>query len=77
MVSTNATRSRPSPIGVRDASAPLEVANVPVGTSRVTPNTALRSGSSKHGKQRRASVAWNCVVAMVWAAPSGPWRVLR
>lgn len=31
---------------------------------KYTSNVALSAGSSKHGKARRASVAWNCVTPM-------------
>ena len=76
MVSANTTRSVPSPTGVRDISAPLDTASRFESTTSVTPNVALRSGSSKHGKARRASVDWNWVVAMVCSVPSST-RVLR
>ena len=33
------------------------------------PKRAFRSGSSQHGKARRAWVAWNWVVAMVRSVP--------
>ena len=34
---------------------------------------ALMAGSSQHGKALLASVASNCVTAMVLVSPSGPW----
>ena len=49
--------------GVRDGGRPS-------ATTRVTAKTALRAGSSQHGKARRASVASNWVAAMTCAAPS-------
>ena len=50
----------------------LEIASAPGSTMRAISKTALRSGSSKQGKQRRASTDSNCVVAIVWVSPSGP-----
>ena len=50
----------------------FEMASTSGSTMRVTSKTALRSGSSKQGKQRRASTDSNWVVAMVWVSPSGP-----
>ncbi len=41
-------------------------------TIRAISKTALRSGSSKQGKDRRASTDSNWVVAMVWGSPSRP-----
>jgi hypothetical protein len=41
------------------------------------PNTALKSGSSQHGKARRASVASNWVVAMTCSTPASSVNVLR
>ncbi len=76
MVSMNTTRSVPLPSGVRDFSAALDTANRSDATTRVTANVALRSGSSKQGKARRASVDWNWVVAMVRSSPSST-SVLR
>ena len=69
MVSAKRTRRAPSGNGDCDSSGALETASRPEGTSRVTLKTALRSGSSKHGKARRASVASNWVVARVWSRP--------
>ena len=77
MVSTNATRSVPLPSGVREAWAPLDTASRSSETISDTPNVAFRSGSSKHGKARRASVDWNWVAAMVCSVPSSATRVLR
>ena len=54
---------------VRSISGPLETAMRPSATSRVTPNTALNSGSSQHGKARRQSVDCIWVVAITcWVA---------
>ena len=77
MVSAKTTRSVPSSSCVRETSAPLDTARRPSGTTSVTPNEAFMSGSSKHGKARRASVDWNWVVAMVRSTPSAPTSVLR
>ena len=50
----------------------FEMASRSGSTIIVTSKTALRSGSSKQGKQRRASTDSNWVVAMVWVSPSSP-----
>ena len=71
MVGENRTR-RFSPTGSSPTMGELEMASTSGSTMRVTSKTALRSGSSKQGKQRRASTDSNCVVAMVWVSPSGP-----
>ncbi len=70
MVSPKRTRRPPPGRATSSTSGPLEYASRPSGTSRVTEKTALRSGSSKQGKARRASVASNWVVAMTWATPA-------
>ena len=70
IVSANRTRTRPSPAGSRPISGPFEIASSPSSTTSVTPNTALRSGSSQHGNARRASVDSNCVVAIVRVTPA-------
>ena len=44
-------------------------------TTSVTAKTALQSGSSQHGKARRASVASNWVVAMTCSSPSSSVKV--
>ena len=62
---------------VRSTSAALETAARSASTTRVTPKTALKSGSSQHGKARRASVASNWVVAMTCSAPSVSVKVER
>ena len=77
IVSSNRTRIRPLPRSSRSTSGPLEMAASPSGTIRVMANTALRSGSSQHGKARRASAASNCVVAIVWTSPSSSAYVDR
>lgn len=41
----------------------LESVVMLVWRAKNTSNVALRAGSSRHGKARRASVAWNCVTA--------------
>ena len=43
----------------------------------VVAKTALKSGSSQQGNARRASVASNCVAAIVCVAPPGSLYVLR
>jgi hypothetical protein len=58
-------------------SGPLEIAWRPSAVTRVTPNTAFRSGSSQHGNARRASVDSNCVVAIVRVRPSSSLYVDR
>ncbi len=50
----------------------FEIASASGSTIRVISKTALRSGSSKQGKARRASTDSNWVVAMVCSSPSGP-----
>ena len=50
----------------------FEMASRSGSTISVISKTALRSGSSKQGKDRRASTDSNWVVAMVWVSPSGP-----
>ena len=54
----------------------LEMAISDSSTTRVTPKTALKSGSSQHGKARRASVASIWVVAMTLVVPSSASYVL-
>ena len=56
MVSAKTTRSTCGVNEVRETSAPLEIASKPEGASKVIPKVALKSGSSKQGKHRRASV---------------------
>ena len=70
MVSAKVMATRPSSRGSLPISAPFETAIRSSGATRVTPNEALKSGSSQHGKARRASVASNWVVAMTWRFPS-------
>ncbi len=45
---------------VRSTSGPFETAIRSGSMTRVMPNTALKSGSSQHGKARRQSVACIC-----------------
>ena len=71
MVGEKRTR-RFSPMGSVATTGELEMASTSASTVRVTSKTALRSGSSKQGKARRASTDSNCVVAMVRISPSGP-----
>ena len=63
---------RLSPTSSLATTGELEKASTSGSTIRVTSKTALRSGSSKQGKQRRASTDSNCVVAMVCVSPSCP-----
>ncbi len=60
---------RPS-ICSRATSAVFEKAATSSGTIIVVRNVALKSGSSQHGRMRRASVGWHCDVAMGCFAPS-------
>ena len=64
--SRSATSRRPSSSGVSAVTRELEYAASPAGATSVTVNVALNDGSSKQGNARRASVASNCVVAIVW-----------
>ena len=50
--------------------APFDSAVSPSGTTRLTANDALNSGSSQHGKARRASAGSNWVAAMAASVPS-------
>ena len=59
MVGAKVTARRPSPVGRESVSAPEEMASRPSGTTRVTSNTAFKSGSSQHGNARRALVDSN------------------
>ena len=61
-----------APVGRRrlaDDLRAFETAKRPSATSSVISKTALRSGSSKQGKARRASVASNWVVAITCSVP--------
>ena len=49
IVSANITRRRPSPMASLDNSPAFDSAVRPSGTTNVTENTALNSGSSQHG----------------------------
>jgi hypothetical protein len=55
----------------------LEKASTSRLTVSVTSKTALRSGSSQHGKARLASTDSNCVVAMVCVPPASSVNVER
>ena len=68
IVSAKRITVRPSAT-VRSISGPLEMAVSPSATSRVTPKTALNSGSSQHGNARRQSVDCIWVVAMTCCVP--------
>jgi hypothetical protein len=70
MVSAKATNLFPPSIR-SEAMAVLETAVRAGSMTRVVEKTALKAGSSQHGKARRASVASNCVAARVRVAPLG------
>ena len=68
--SANLTTLRP----FSSVSATIEVFDTAVSAgsiASVTAKTALNDGSSQHGNARRASVASNCVAAMVRDTPLG------
>ena len=48
-------------MGIVSRMGMLEMVVMFIWRPRYTSKVALRAGSSKHGKARRASVAWNCV----------------
>ena len=79
MIGDGAKRRRRAPFGSAssDTWGMFEIAWRPLGTVIVTSKTALSAGSSKQGKQRRALVASNCVVAITPFVPSGREYVLR
>ena len=77
MVSAKVTPFFPPVIDVSLLIALFEIAVRLSSTMRVTAKTAYRSGSSQHGKARRASVGSNCVVAMTCSAPPESRYVLR
>ena len=60
-----------------DAMDVFDTAVRPGSMTRVVANTALKSGSSQQGKARRASVASNCVAAIVCVTPAVSLYVLR
>jgi len=75
-----AKRTRRLPLDgsvVSSTTAPLEYAARWSSTTRVTSKVALRSGSSQHGKARRASVASICDVAIRRSLPSSSVKELR
>ena len=69
MVSAKAIATRPSGAGASDTTPLLEMAIRPSATTRVMLNTALKSGSSQHGKALRASVGSIWVVPMTRSTP--------
>ena len=77
IVSAKRTTCLPSVRTSRPTSGPLEMASSPSGTTSVTANTALKSGSSQHGKARRQSVACIWLVAMTRSTPSSSLNVDR
>ena len=76
MVGENRMR-RLGPTWSIPAMGEFEMASTSGSTISAMSKTALRSGSSKQGKQRRASTDSNCVVAMVCVSPSRPVYVER
>ena len=70
MVSAKRTAWRPSGRSSSAISGPFEMASRSPGATIVTAKTALKSGSSQHGKARRQSVACIWLVAMVCSTPS-------
>ncbi len=76
MVVSNVTHVPPS-TGRSSTAAVFDRPSRPSGTKRVTRKVALCSGSSQHGKARRASVDSNWVVAMMRSTPSVSVKVLR
>ncbi len=77
IVSAKRTSRRPSAATWSVSIAALDRATRSGSMRSVIANTALRSGSSQHGKARRASVASNCVVAMTCSAPASSVKVER
>ena len=65
------------PTGSVATTGEFEMASTSGSTMSVISKTALRSGSSRQGKHRRASTDSNWVVAMVCVSPSGPMYVER
>ena len=59
----NVTSRQPGAPACSFATGMLANARIPSGTTSVSCHTALRSGSSKHGITRRASIGSNCVTA--------------
>ena len=68
--SANRTRTNPGSAGSRPSSGVFVSAVTSSGTTSVSANDAFRSGSSQHGKLRRASVASKWVVMMTCSAPA-------
>src|SRR5690242_19203568 len=68
--SAKRTTLRPFSI-VSDTTAVFETAVRAGSIASVTANTALNDGSSQHGNARRASVASNCVAAIMRDTPLG------
>ena len=68
----------PAPTGASSTTGAFEYALQPgSSTTSVISKTALRSGSSKQGKARRASVDSIWLVAMVRLVPDASTKVLR
>ena len=77
MVGANRTRRLPPGSGVSSTTGPLEKAASASSTTRVISKMALSSGSSQHGKARRASVDSIWVVAMTCSTPASSVKVDR
>ena len=70
IVGAKRTATLPLACLLRSTSGPLLTARWAGSTISVTSKTALKSGSSKHGKARRQSVACIWLVAMTCWLPS-------
>ena len=77
MVSAKLTCLRPPSASASAATDVLETAVSAGSMTSVRAKVALRSGSSQHGKARRASVASNWVVPSTRSRPSMSRKVLR
>uniref|UniRef100_A0A182QAY0 Uncharacterized protein n=1 Tax=Anopheles farauti TaxID=69004 RepID=A0A182QAY0_9DIPT len=76
--SNRSTRSDSSPSAVRSSRTGMfERATRSFGTTSVMSKVALMAGSSQHGKQRRASVASNCVTPAYRSSPVAEKYLLR
>ena len=77
IVSAKRTATLPPGRSRRSISGWLDTASSAGSITNVTPNTALKSGSSQQGKARRQSVACIWVVAMTCSVPASSRYVLR
>ena len=76
-MSAKRTTRVPSGPASSESTAALDTVVSSAGTWSVMAKTALQSGSSQHGKARRASVASNWVVAMTCSSPASSLNVDR